>query len=58
MCNENQVMLLHHALKNVLKAAGVLGEWAEPSGPELLVASEDYIEHMKKEKGGDTECCM
>ena len=50
MCNENQVMLLHHALKNVLKAAGVLGEWAEPSGPELLVASEDYIEHMEKEK--------
>ena len=50
--NEIQVergLLLAEALRNVLVAAGVLRKDAWPSGPNLLLAAEDYVKHKKEE---------
>ena len=43
--------MLGEALHGVLIAVGVLGKDVTPSGPELIVAAESYIESTGKNNG-------
>ncbi len=45
----HQMSLLVTALRDVLRAGGALNEDTSPSGPELLLAAQDFIEHQKEE---------
>jgi hypothetical protein len=47
---DNQLALLHIALRDVLLADDVLNSDGEPSVPELLEAAGSYIEYRKHHK--------
>ncbi len=52
----HQNELLYEALRKILIINGIINTDVHPNGPELLLATEDYLRYREEELNASPEC--